>query len=246
MPRSPYWGKERKRTAAKMAEIRKARKELEKGLAKIQKKFPAAAPVGKKKCAKVNKALAKQLTKWMMKGSQEEKIFLTIQKLRDKKKKNPAIAKQSDTQIRHQSEALGESAAIQMLREGLDKHNIPFNPNALVTFAGSGVFNVVYIDPPVIVVLEAKGGESQCGDRESHIYPGKVVQGSKEYLHTVADLMANSNHKDPAERAKRRAAGKTLLQNLNKNPPKIVYTGVRGGYSDTAVYDPESMFTIFC
>ena len=132
----------------------------------------------------------------------------------------------------------------------LAKSSIPFNPKGLTTFEGPHVFDVVYTHPPtkpeMVVVIEAKGGTASCGTRDDPLNPGKKVkQGTPEYLKGVSHLMANSSHKDPKERKRRRDVGKAIQNNIGNNKkPKVIYHGVRGGYKGTSgLYEPEGIFT---
>ena len=99
-------------------------------------------------------------------------------------------------------------------------------------------------------MLEAKGGESQCGERKSKIYKKKVKQGTDEYLEDVADTMAKSNYKskskqpaDVLERKRRKSVGTVVTDAIKQSTGTVIYSGVRGGYGDKGAFNPESIFT---
>ena len=175
----------------------------------------------------------------------------------------PSVRTKAQTKtLKLKSEALGEKAADHKLQEQLSTAGVPFDPQGLTTFSASGVFNKVYLYPPpgsnplptyvpdFAVVLEAKGGESQCGDRYSSIYKKRVTQGSEDYVKTVGVLMAKSNYKkkskkpkDIEERKKRQVAGLAITKLAKQSNGHLIYTGVRAGYGDKGAFDPETIFT---
>src|SRR5260370_23731054 len=81
--------------------------------------------------------------------------------------------------LQNTSEEFGEMAVEHKLQEQLHDAGLPYDPTGVEKFSASGVFNIVYMYPPLgsnpaptykpdyVIVLEAKGGESQCGDRKS-------------------------------------------------------------------------------
>ncbi len=162
--------------------------------------------------------------------------------------------------IKDASETIGESAAEHYLRSQLEKQDLMYNPAGLYKFSASGVFNLVYLDPvptkipdptykpDYVIVLEAKGGDSECQDRKAS-NGTRVKQGTIEYANEIANLMAKSCYKKTskdvkvvAERERRKFVGKTVVEAIKNQTG--VYVGVRGGYTDNELYKPEPIFNV--
>jgi hypothetical protein len=148
--------------------------------------------------------------------------------------------------LKELSEELGEQAALFVLHSELEKAGAEFDESRLALFSGANVFNLVYIDPNgAIIVIEAKGGKSQCGERQNPGFPYNglpqtVKQGTPEYLKVEAQVMKCSS--DPNVKA----VGKLILNSLSKTPPVVRYIGVRAPYSSDGqkLYNPEMIFSL--
>jgi hypothetical protein len=141
------------------------------------------------------------------------------------------------------SEALGEMGAIYYLQSELGLQSVVYDDNALNIFAGAHAFNMVYFDAPPpnatrAIIIEAKGGNSQCGSRKDPLTGAKVTQGSDAYADVIIRSMSASKAPD------RRKVGMELAKLQGKNPPQIAYIGVRTKYDmqKQEVYDPVPIF----
>ncbi|HMF58083.1 MAG TPA: hypothetical protein VK619_17195 [Pyrinomonadaceae bacterium] len=153
------------------------------------------------------------------------------------------LSAKSASEIRPLSEQLGEQAGVYMLMQTLYKNNIPFKEDCLHVFNGANVFNIVYVypdttNPTAVVILETKGGSSQCGWRNSPLYGVRVKQGTPEYAETEADVMSGSSKTDVSE------VGEAIQNCLGQNPSKVLYLGVRAPYNKKkkVIYEPEAIF----
>jgi hypothetical protein len=122
--------------------------------------------------------------------------------------------------LKRASEDVGEAAAkrVARLRFGVD-------PAQVATRRGSGVPDLIFTDPATqrLVVIEAKGGESQLGTRRSVDGDQMVQQGTREYLESLAQTMQQSTDADI------RQQGRDLETKLANN--EVDYLMVRQPYS---------------
>jgi hypothetical protein len=143
------------------------------------------------------------------------------------------------TELQLLSEALGEQAGVFLLHTVLEAKKAVFDDKNLHVFGGANVFNMVYIDPNGhIIVIENKGGNSQCGWRTDPVSKQFVQQGTIAYLKAEASVMQGSSD------LLAQNVGTTILSRLGNNPPQVTYFGVRAPYKadGTAVYNPEPFF----
>jgi hypothetical protein len=140
------------------------------------------------------------------------------------------------------SEALGEQGAIAYLQATLEQQNVEYDDSCLHIFAGAHAFNLVYFDKPLpnatkAIILEAKGGNSGCGTRQSAT-GATVTQGTIAYAKDVIGAMKQSSASD------RSTVGTALSTLANANNGSISYVGVRTKYNKSAqsVYDPVPFF----
>lgn len=156
------------------------------------------------------------------------------------------VSPASSTQDRRAaSERMGEEAAIVVLQDTLAQNNIEYDDTNLRVFSGANTFNMVYFhpdatNPSAAIVLEAKGGSSQCGSRTDPVTGAVVRQGTSAYLQVEAAVMASSTDPD------KQAAGQKLQQLLAQNNGSVLYTGVRAPYNRQkgVAYDPEIIFSL--
>ncbi|WP_224362840.1 hypothetical protein [Hyalangium versicolor] len=143
------------------------------------------------------------------------------------------------------AEKLGEQGMIHKLKEELAGVGLPpYDDKCMHVFSGKNTFNGVYVYPSLeapefVVVLEGKGGGSQCGTRKV-MKEGKVTevkQGTSEYFDEEVEVMkAEGGHKEKVATAIQQCQGGT--------PSKVVYMGVRTAYKDMEIYRPEYIFVV--
>lgn len=89
------------------------------------------------------------------------------------------------------------------------------------------------------IVIEAKGGSSQCGSRKDPFNGGRVTQGTAEYAEVIARVMTQCTS-NPA----RRAVGIAFNHVIGQSPSKAFYFGTRTKYDKYkgVVCDPVPIF----
>ena len=147
----------------------------------------------------------------------------------------------SASAVRKHSESLGEQAGVYVLQKILLSENVDYDDDCLYIFNGANVFNAVYVYPDLkkpigIIIIETKGGSSQCGSRNSAFDSTRVTQGTVEYAETEAEVMSCSSKSDVSK------VGKCINKNMGKG--KIIYVGVRAPYDKGKgiAYEPEIIF----
>ncbi|HTF64086.1 MAG TPA: hypothetical protein VK638_15495 [Edaphobacter sp.] len=147
----------------------------------------------------------------------------------------------SASAVRKHSESLGEQAGVYILQKILLNKNVDYDDNCLHIYSGANVFNAVYAYPnlkkPIgIIIIETKGGSSQCGSRKSAFDSSRVTQGTVDYAETEAEVMSCSSKSDVSE------MGECINKNMGKS--KIIYVGVRAPYDKGKgiAYEPEIIF----
>jgi hypothetical protein len=128
------------------------------------------------------------------------------------------------------SEELGNEAAKNHLRNHLGR-DIP--DGDFKTFSGPHTVNLYYKDASTgkVYVMEAKGGNSQLGERigrHGDLKGLKLKQGTPSYLEDVAKQMTVNGAKDPDKIA----AGRDILSAMRKD--NYEYIIVRGAYDSNA------------
>ncbi|MBL8483165.1 MAG: hypothetical protein JNJ60_13275 [Rhodocyclaceae bacterium] len=143
------------------------------------------------------------------------------------------------------SEQLGETGAIYLLQKVLYDNGVHYDDDNLRVFHGANTFNIVYSHPNVknptrIIVLEGKGGSSQCGSRTDPRNGKTVWQGTQKYLDAEAYVMSCSSDAD------KRRAGQNIAKLMQKNQGAVQYVGVRAPYNAKRgeAYDPEVIFSM--
>ena len=125
-------------------------------------------------------------------------------------------------QINAMSEALGEAAGRKYASEqpgGMKEIPLPRS--------GANLPDLVFeSDSGRLLVIEAKGGESELGIRRSADRTRMVEQGTREYLDSLARTMMSSPDEEISK------LGHRILTELNKSPPNIDYVVVRQPFTD--------------
>jgi len=142
------------------------------------------------------------------------------------------------------SERLGELGMIDRLQDELEKAGQTYDEKCLHIFSGKDTFNGVYVwpsldTPELVVVLEGKGGTSQCGTRtvETDMGPKKLKQGTIEYLEEEVEVMKSRG-------GDKEKVATAISQAMEQNPSNVIYMGVRTAYDSQAkeVFQTEVIF----